>query len=395
MGGLMPMANSNLEPYRHLISELVSIPSINPAFAGAGQDPAWFGEAAVGDFVADFLTRAGLDVARLPVDRSRTNIVGWLESSGSKRRLLLETHMDTVQVTNMTVPPFGPFATGNRVYGRGATDAKGSLAAMLAAMQRLAQNGSSTSSIGVAAVVDEEYGYRGVKELLRHSDLPDAAIVGEPTELRVAIACKGCIRWRIHVKGRGGHTSKPHGTLNAIECAADLLTRLTGELRSDLIRRAHPLVGPPTLSTTGITGGTGPNTVPQECVVTFDRRTVPGESNDAAMAEVNDIARQVEADWPGTELLFEPPFVEDSPMEADPTSRIAAVFRATSVTLGREPEPIGVPFGCDASKFALVGIPVVVFGPGSISQAHAADEFIDVNAVADASFMLERVARAF
>lgn len=384
-----------LEEAGRLLADLVGIPSINPAFAGADQDGSWLGESAIGDFVAEFLRAAGIDVVKTEVEPGRYNVSGWVEARRPRGRLLFETHMDTVQVDGMTVPPFGARTEGSRLYGRGATDAKGSLAAMLLAMRQLARDGGNVASVGLTAVVDEEYRYAGVSHLIGELGQVDAAVVGEPTGLDVARACKGCVRWRIKVAGRGGHTSDPKGSVNAVDCAAALVTRLGATLGRLHAARAHPLVGTPTLSVTGIEGGTGPNTIPPDCVVTLDRRTIPGETVASALAEAWEVVAGVQSEWPGAEIAFEPPFIEDVAMEVPADAPIIGTMIDAGSAVGHGSKVVGVPFGCDASKLYLDGIPAVVFGPGSIAQAHAADEYVDLTQVVWASRILVATATRF
>jgi acetylornithine deacetylase len=356
-----------------LLSELIGIESVNPAYPGGSR-----GEAAVADFVEQRCRRLGLDVERRPVLPGRDNVVATLRPMGARRRLILEAHMDTVGLGGAGERALRPEVRDGRVHGRGACDTKGSLAAMLAAVELLLERRREhATEVVLLATVDEEHNFRGVLSYAQSGATAEAAIVGEPTGLRVVVATKGCVRCRISTRGRAAHSSEPERGDNAIVRMAAVLAVLE-ELKAALRARSHPMVGSPTLSVGRIWGGTGVNIVPDRCTIEIDRRTIPGESPEAALAELDAALGRLD-DTDASMIERDDPFVVDWALD---TPRDAAVVRAATAAcrdvLGSA-EVVGVPYGTDASKLsALAGIPSVVFGPGSIAQAHTDDEFVPI-----------------
>ena len=271
------------------LRQLVAIPSANSmGRPGAGTPTC---EAGVTDFLEQTFRALGLPCERQLVEPNRANILARFDGeTGSKaggETILWEVHQDTVPVDGMTIPPWTPTITGNRLYGRGACDVKGGMAAMLHALSRLVEERpSGRPSIVMAATVNEEYGFSGAKALVRHwqgasrllPHAPDAVIVAEPTELSVVVAHKGAVRWRLHTRGRAAHSSRPQQGDNAIFRMARVLASLEHFQREVAPRLgSHPRCGQPTLSVGTIQGGISVNTVPDECVIEIDRRLIPGE----------------------------------------------------------------------------------------------------------------------
>lgn len=380
-----------------LLRDLVAIPSVNPGFRKDGDPEEWFGERRIGEFTAGWLRRMGLEVALQEVLPGRSNVLAFMKGSQDGRSLVWEAHLDTVQVGGMRVDPFGGEVRDGRLYGRGAVDVKGGLAAMMLALRLLGEHPSRPSTdVYLAAVVDEEYQYRGVSHLIESGLRVNAGVVAEPTGLKIASACKGCVRWRIVVTGRSAHTSRPAEGINAIEVAAALLQRLREELGPRFQARVHPLVGAPTLCCSLIEGGTGVNTVPDRCVLTFDRRLVPGETDNAALEEIRGIAEAFRARTdPRIGISMERPFVHDIPMEVPTQADIVSCARRAARAVLGDDEVVGVPFGSDASKLVKAGIPTIIFGPGNIEQAHTAEEFVEIEQVAQAALTLVEIAQGF
>ncbi len=354
-----------------LLQDLIAINSVNPAY------PEGQGEAAVADYVERHCQNIGLDVIRQPVLPGRDNIVATILVPGATETLLYEGHMDTVGLGLMGETGLTPQLRDGKLYGRGACDTKGSLAAMLVAFERLLEHSADLKvNVALLASVDEEYAYRGVLAYI-DSDLPaTAAIVGEPTDLRLVVAHKGCVRGTITVTGRAAHSSEPHLGISAIDGMADVLIGFR-TLGPQLATRQHPLMSPPTLTVATIEGGTGNNIVPEQCTIVYDRRTLPDEEPKTVLAELDavlDIVRESRPDLkierPAPRLLSEG---LDTPVES-------GLVRAAAIAcqeLNLDPVPAGVPYGSDASKLQKRrGIPSIVFGPGSIAQAHGAGEFV-------------------
>jgi acetylornithine deacetylase len=214
--------------------------------------------------------------------------------------------------------------------------------------------------------------------------------------LQVVTACKGCVRWTIEVRGKAAHTSQPQEGIDAIAIATDLLAHLRLAIDPELRVRSHPLVDAPSLICTMIEGGQGPNTVPARCVMTFDRRTLPGETGEDAWREIDAAVRGFAENLPeGAAITMHPPFIDSVSMEVAPTAAITEAARAACRQHGLPDGIVGVPYGSDATKLTAVGVPTIIFGPGSIDQAHTADEFVPVAEVTTAARVLVDLARSF
>jgi acetylornithine deacetylase len=274
------------------------------------------------------------------------------------------------------------------LYGRGACDTKAGLAAMMWALAEISDSGVSPGcEVWVVSTVDEEHSFQGVLKL-RESLRAAGAVVAEPTQLRMVVASKGCVRARITVKGRAAHSSKPELGLNAITLMARLLCSLDAE-RERLARRIHPLVGSPTLSVGLIQGGTQVNIVPADCSIAFDRRLIPGEDPDDVLAEYSALLDNFKARHPEVEAILEAPMVKDWPLETALESPVARCVAGVLRGFGLDPGPAGVPFGSDASKLSQSAIPSIIFGPGSIDQAHTTEEYVELEQV-DTAFEVYR-----
>ena len=245
--------------------------------------------------------------------------------------------------------------------------------------------------ITVLAAVDEEFRFTGVLHHLARGHRYEFGVAGEPTSLRIVRACKGCVRWYLEVLGRAAHTAKPHEGVDALAASMHILA---GFRRAMEEREAsHPLLGQPTLVCTGIEAGQGPNTVPSRAMLRFDYRYLPGESAEAVWSAFRDLATGLASDIPGLQVVTHAPFIDSSAMDVPETSAIVARLGSVCRAFGLDDRPEGVPYGSDATKMVNDGgIPTVVFGPGSIDQAHAMDEFVDLAEVVRAARMLVALA---
>ncbi|MFC4597096.1 M20 family metallopeptidase [Cohnella hongkongensis] len=370
-----------------VLRDLVAIPSVNPAFPGGT------GEAGVAAYVASYMRRNGVDVREQPVHPGRGNVLGMLPAAKGGPTLLLEAHMDTVQTTGMSVDPFAGEVRDGRLYGRGACDTKASLAAMLVVAGTLGRSGAPLPcGVHLAAVIDEEYAYSGVsaiaEEIASGKLRYDAAVVGEPTSLHRVVAHKGCVRFHIEVQGAAGHSSEPAAGVNAIERMAEVIAYLRDEVEPGYEALRHPLVGPPTHCISEIAGGDAPNTIPDMCRITIDRRTVPGEEPLAVWAELRERLDRLRRASPGLALTVGSPFIVDYAMEAPLRAPIVRRLSQSTAKFAADRRNLGAAYGTDASKLARVGVPTVVFGPGSIAQAHKPDEWVPLREVAAAASAL-------
>ncbi|MBL9153263.1 MAG: M20 family metallopeptidase [Verrucomicrobiales bacterium] len=362
------------------LADLVRLDSINPEWHGPG-------EAAVADYVRDFFERAGIECRQIEVLPGRPNVLVRLPGADPARRIVLEAHMDTVSVADMTIPPFEPTLRDGRLYGRGSCDVKAGLAAMMHAIRELHEAGETPPcEVILGAVIDEEHAFRGVLGLLdclADGPLPEAAIVAEPTELRLIRANKGVLRYRIATRGRSAHSSKPHLGVNAIVGMAAVIEALVAD-DARLATLSHPLVGRATCSIGLIEGGAQVNFVPEHCRITIDRRLLPGETADGVLAACDRLLDAVRATHPDLTIVVEPPYLADEAMETSADAPVVTVASRVLAAMGLDPEPAGVPFGCDCTKLSRARIPSIIFGPGSIDLAHGAVEYVEIDQVLQA-----------
>jgi acetylornithine deacetylase len=372
-----------------LLRDLVRLPSVNPM--GRLLHGEHLYEHRVTDYLERFFRDLGVPFERQPVAPQRENIVARFEPEGAGRRLVFEAHQDTVPTDNMTIDPFGGVIEGNRLYGRGACDIKGGMAAMLAAFARLVrERPAGAAAVVMACTVDEEHTFLGVQRLAQ--DLKaDGAVVAEPTDLQVVHAHKGVARWHLHTTGKSCHSSRPELGVNAIYHMARILPHVEEYATRVQATRRDPVLGPATMSVGRIDGGTSVNTVPDRCQVEIDRRLIPGEDPLAALAEFQDTLRRNVPAGIGWECSE--PWLRMPALPPQGGSGIAKrLGQAIDGVRGRH-EVLVVPYGTDASTIvAAAGIPAVVFGPGDIARAHTCDEWVPVDEVEQASEILYRLA---
>ena len=366
-----------------LLAELVRIPSVNPM--GRAVSGSQYLEEAMTARLEQIFRDLGLPFVRHHLAPQRENILAMLPGEPGAGVLVFEAHQDTVPVDGMTIEPFSGEVRDGRVWGRGACDIKGGMACMLAAMSRLAaEKPRHVPTLVMACTVNEEHGYTGASHLAHlwqtGSDgltqgPPTAVIVAEPTELHVVVAHKGVVRWRCRTHGRAAHSSMPHAGHNAIY----RMMRVVGALENYANEVAprlpgHPLCGSPTLSVGVIQGGISVNTVPDACVIEIDRRVIPGENAMAARQQIIDHIRAVvgDVDW----IEHDAPNISSNGLKDRNNQAIAARLGAVARQQAGTGQLIGVPFGTDATAYDEIDVPSVVFGPGSIAQAHTADEWI-------------------
>ncbi len=355
-----------------LLKQLVGIESVNRAYPGG------VGEAAMAVAVEAWARDTGLRVERQEVTRGQDNVLITLDVPGATETLLYEAHMDTVALAPME-DALTPVVREGRLYGRGACDTKGSLAAMMVAMERLCEFRDQLEvNVALLAAVDEEHAFTGVLRYVK-SDAPAAAgVVGEPTDLQLVVAHKGCVRGEIQTVGRAAHSAEPHLGISAIDAMADVLVTLR-DLPERLGEQSHPLLGSPTFSVGLIEGGTGVNVVPERCTITYDRRTLPRERAAGVLAELDAELGRVRARRPNVRVERPEPRLIDEGLDTLPNAPLVLAASAACEAARVGGIPVGVPYGTDASKLQVHrGIPAIVFGPGSIAQAHGADEFVPI-----------------
>jgi acetylornithine deacetylase/succinyl-diaminopimelate desuccinylase-like protein len=349
-----------LDELQDLICELVAIPSVNPDLVASGS-----GEAAIASFVASWLGAAGLEVTVVEPVPGRPSVVGVLRGSGGGRSLMLNAHMDTVGAGGMA-SPFSPVVREGRVYGRGAYDMKGSLAAIMVAA-RSARTLGLKGDVIVTAVADEEVASFGTSAVLERFRA-DYGIVTEPTELRLCLAHKGFGWLEVETAGVAAHGSRSDIGVDAI---AHMGPILSGVL--DLNQRLHAgprhgLLGTGSIHASLIEGGQEMSTYPARCVAKLERRTVPGEDGASVVREVESLFGSAKASARVT--------LERPPSEVAPDHPL-------SVTVGRaagHPVMIGVAYWMDMALMNAAGIPSIAYGPAGGGE-HADVEWVDVASV--------------
>ena len=368
-----------------LLLDLIALPSVNPAFLPAGD--ARTGEAGVAAFLGEYARRGGLAVEFQEAAPGRSNLLARLTPSGPvKQRVLLAPHLDTVGLPALDLL-LRPKMTKGRITGRGACDTKGCVAAMLSALLAVAKSGTrpTETEIIFVGLVDEENGQTGSRHYAQHGPRAALAIVGEPTRLEVVTAHKGDVWLQLKTLGRSAHGATPHLGRNAVHAMARVVEVLETDYAASLKSRSHPLLGSPTVNVGSIRGGTQPNIVPAECVISIDRRTLPGESEAGVRREITALLRRhkLKAEFENLRLAA------CHPLETDPgLPLVQSLCRAAE-----RKRTVGVHYFCDAAPLAAGGIPSVVFGPGDIAQAHTADEWISIASLERGTAILEKFMR--
>ncbi len=376
------------------LEDLVAIPSVNPSLTPEGQ-----GEAEIGAYVADQCRMLGLEVATHETEPGRVSVVGTLAKGNggnpsSGRSLMLNAHYDTVAVDGMTAP-YDPQLRNGRLYGRGAYDMKGSLAACLGALKVLRDSGTELAGdLLVAAVADEEYASIGTAEVIRHHPV-DGAIVTEPTDLKLCRAHKGFTWIEVETLGRAAHGSQYNIGIDANLRMGRVLNELSGleeQLRST--REKHPLLGAPSLHAAILQGGTGLSTYCENCVLQIERRTIPGETEEQIETEIHSILDRISMESPDFEVTSRVLLARE-PFEVGAEAPIVkATEHAIEAVLGQPPEHVGENPWMDSALLASAGVDTVVLGPGG-AGAHSLDEWVDLDSLYSLAAILAETAVSY
>ncbi len=362
-----------------LLSDLVSINSINPDLV-----PGAPGESEIAHFIAGWLERAGLEVQLVESVSGRPNVVAIARGrrsraagKGGGKTLLLNGHMDTVGIGDMQ-NPHQPVIKDGRLYGRGAYDMKGGVAACMSAVAA-AKSRHLRGDVIFTAVIDEEYASLGTLDLAKRFHA-DGAIVAEFTELQMILAHKGFVWLEIETLGHAAHGSRPDLGVDAIAHMGRVLVeldKLGQRLRS---HASHPLLGSGSLHASLIQGGRELSSYPDHCVLSVERRTLPGETPEGVEAESLEIIRDLKrSDFSFNAVVRRG--LDRSPMETPRDAGIVkAVDEAAAKVLGHPPQVAGVPFWTDAAVLSAAGIPSLLFGPSG-AGAHAKEEWVDLSSV--------------
>jgi acetylornithine deacetylase len=365
-----------------LLRDLVAIDSVNPSLV-----PGAAGEGAIAQAIAAELRRIGLDVELQDAAPGRPNVVGVLEGRARGRSMMFCGHVDTVGVDGMKAP-FDPVERNGRLYGRGAQDMKGGIAAMIDAARVLAESGLPSGRLVVAAVVDEEYASIGVDALVTRVRA-DAAVVTEPTDLQIAIGHKGFAWTEIQTRGRAAHGSRPRDGRDAIVRMGRVLASLEAIDRALQSAPPHPLLGTASLHASTIAGGRELSSYPDSCTLRFERRTLPGETDAVLSREIDTLfarLREADAEFDASAM----------PLFSRPAYELAAEHELPQTLLQtrREASLVGMSFWTDAAVLGGAGVPSVLFGPGG-AGLHSIEEYVNVDDVLVCRDALVALARAW
>lgn len=359
-----------------IAAELVAIPSINPDSEEPGFSRT--GEKECAERVFVFLKTAGAEVSLREVLPDRPNVVARFPSlTPNAPRILFAPHLDTVSVSGMTIPPFEATIRDGCLWGRGASDTKGPMACMLWALTDCRDILASLPvEIWFAGLIGEEAGQFGAKALAEQEHF-DFVIAGEPTSLQVVHAHKGSCWLHLVTRGHAVHASRPDTGDNAIYKMATAIDTLRHTVAPRLAEKADPLLGTSTLSVGTIRGGSKVNIVPDFCEAHVDIRTIPGVDPSFIQAILRDAVPDITVTLRRSDPLF-----------TDPANPFIQRLNALGAPL------TGAPWFCDAAVFAAKGCPAIALGPGSIDQAHTADEFIALDSLEQGAAFFSRFIRS-
>jgi acetylornithine deacetylase len=368
------------------LQDLVQINSINPAFTGGRTN-----ERQIAEYLAGACAALGMSVDTYEPEPGRVSVVGRRPGKGGGRSLMLNGHIDTVAVDGMD-NPFSGEIRGNRLYGRGAYDMKGGVAASLAAVKALGDT-PLRGDVLIAAVADEEVASIGMSEVLRHHQT-DGAIVTEPTELAVCLACKGFSWIEVETEGRAAHGSRFDLGIDANMRMGRVLARLDDLERALRAREPHWLVGPPSLHAALLKGGSGTSTYAASCHLEIERRMLPDETETEVLKEIQAIL-DAESARDATFRARARPFLTRMGFEAAADTPLARTLIDTATgRLGAAPAITGAAYWMDAALIARAGIETVNIGAIG-AGAHADEEWVDLDSVAQVATIIADTALAY
>lgn len=351
------------------LETLVRTPSENPP----GE------EAEAARVTANYCEALGFDVSLHELDPGRPSVVA-RTSFGDGPTLCFCSHIDVVPAGEHSLwahPPYAANVVDGQMHGRGSSDAKGPIAAALEAVDALRTLGADLAgTLELALVADEEaMGFKGAAFLVEDKIVePDFTIIGEPTALRIVRAQRGPCWMRIITRGQAAHGSAPERGVSAIKHMAEIV----GHLEETLPDITHDVVGGPSINVGTIQGGAKVNIVPAYCVAEVDRRSIPGETKESVVASVQAAIDRAKERYPDIDATIELP-IYGKPFEVpDGSAVLASMMEAVTETKGADAEVMGFRGSSDARFFSEAGSDVVVCGPGDITVAHTAREYIDL-----------------
>lgn len=372
-----------------LLSDLIRIRSVNSSLVPDGN-----GEAEVAHFLGDYMGKMGLKVRYQELGPGRANVIGILKGEGGGKNLILNGHIDTVGTESMEIEPLDPVFRDGKVYGRGAFDMKGGVAAMVEAVGAVMCAGVRLGGdVIITGVADEEYASAGTEAIVKEYSA-DAAINCEPSGLDIVVAHKGFAWMQTTLEGRAAHGSLPDEGIDAIVKAGHFLVEVDRMASTDLAAKTHPLLGCASIHGSLISGGKELSTYPDRCVVQLERRTLPGETRETVVSEMDDLLGRLSSRDPEFRAKNEVFFYRTA-FEVAPEEPVVQVLRQSCIdVLGSEPGLRGSTAWLDSAILKDAGIPTAIFGTSG-GGAHSAVEWVDFQSVAQAARVLARVIAVF
>lgn len=378
----------NQEELLTMVSTLVAIPSHYNIQGG---------EAQVAEALEAMARKEGLKVQKEEITPGRFNIEISLQGGEQGPHILFCGHMDTVRTEGMEIDPYAGYVSDGKLWGRGSVDMKGGLASMLYSIILIKRNKLAfKGKVTLIGTVGEECPNQseGAYALRKRGQFADMAIIGEATELNIAIAHKGTLSMEVAIKGRAAHSSNPSLGENAIYKAVELIHLITQELLPGLVKRSHPLCETATLNVGMIKGGVQNNIVPDLCTFSLNRRYIPGEAEEDILQEIRDLWGKLPYNKEDMSISVLPETLNRIPMETKVEEPVVGKLLQVTKKLGLHSHIYGANYWTDGAHLGAVGIPTVVFGPGNIREAHGAIEYIQVDQLIKATevyttFLLE------
>lgn len=372
-----------------LLQKLVSIPSVN------GE------EEAIGNYLHSFFLQCGFESSLYEVEPHRPAVVACIQGKKPGKTLMYTTHYDTHVVDNMDIPPFSPDIKNGLLYGRGSCDAKGSIAAMIVSAQLFIQsNPNFAGTLLLAFVPDEEYLNKGTTFLMNQGITADFAVVGEPTELAIGFGHRGCTHLDIITTGKAYHSAYPERGINAIEKMAYVITELRQNFFPSYNNKYHKYLGHPVINLGLIKGGSRIHTVADQCIASFLRRDLPGESTKEILSEIQYFLNSLMEQDPTLKAEARLSTIQQRirlPYFLDPNHPLIEMFASSYASIMNHTATRSVMnYYCDASILHTeYGIPTIIFGPGSIQVAHSSLEYININDLCKATYIYQNFAKNF
>jgi len=400
------MKNAVIETIANCISEREMIDLL----AGLVRIPSHEGienqETQAAEYIYEYLTREGIEAELIPVKDGRCNVIAALRGTGGGKTLLLTGHTDTVPPYDMPDPYSGRIEDG-RMYGRGTVDMKGGLVCMMAAMAAIKRSGIRLSGdLIFGALIDEEAKSLGTRAWLESCEkMPDAAIIGEPTDMDICVAHRGLEWFEFRFVGKTVHGARQKEGINAIRKATVFINKLEDELIPKIEKKLpHPIIGSPSMNYGLIRGGTQPSTVAGDCILQVDRRWNPGESFSEIVQEYQQVIDELSAvdpEFKAEMKVMDISYMNDryvhEAMDTDPEDPIVrSSEKAIREVTGSEAVIRAFMAWTDGGLINYYGkLPAIVLGPGEVESAHSATENIRVDTLAPAALIYAAIACDF